>query len=238
MEERLQKFMAECGVASRRKCEEIILQGKVQVNGEIINTLGTKINPEKDKVTYDGRILKKEEKKVYYILNKPEGVVTTSKDERGRKTVLDIVKSKERIFSIGRLDYDSSGLLLLTNDGDLYNRIIHPRENINKKYIAEVAGEFDFEDVEKFENGIDIGDYITAEAKARILSYNPRYKTTKIEVIIHEGKNRQIRRMCEELGHEVLTLKRTAVGKLRLGTLKKGEYRELNEEEKNYLLHL
>ena len=135
MEERLQKFMASCGIASRRKCEELILSGKVKVNGVIVKELGVKVNGNIDKIEYDGKVIKPEEKKVYIILNKPEGYITSVKDEKNRKTVLDIVKVKERIYPIGRLDYDSSGLLLLTNDGDIYNKIIHPRVEITKKYI-------------------------------------------------------------------------------------------------------
>ena len=141
MEERLQKYMARCGVASRRKCEEIILAGKVKVNGMIINELGTKVTLD-DIVEYEGKRIRPEENKVYIMLNKPEGVITSAKDEKGRKTILDIVKVEERVYPIGRLDYDSSGLLLLTNDGDVYNNIIHPRVEIDKKYIAECKGIF------------------------------------------------------------------------------------------------
>ena len=135
MEERLQKYMARCGIASRRKCEEIILDGKIKVNGTVITEVGTKIDPEKDIVEYNNNIIKVEEKKVYIMLNKPEGYITSVKDEKGRKTVLDIVNVEERIYPIGRLDYDSSGLLLLTNDGSIYNNIIHPRVSIKKNYI-------------------------------------------------------------------------------------------------------
>ena len=148
MEERLQKYMARCGVASRRKCEEIILAGKVKVNGMIINELGTKVTLD-DIVEYEGKRIRPEENKVYIMLNKPEGVITSAKDEKGRKTILDIVKVEERVYPIGRLDYDSSGLLLLTNDGDVYNNIIHPRVEIDKKYIAECKGIFSKQDIEK-----------------------------------------------------------------------------------------
>ena len=157
MEERLQKYMAQCGVASRRKCEEIILEGKVKVNGVVVKELGTKIDPEKDTVEFNDKIIKIEEKKVYIMLNKPEGYITSAKDEKGRKTVLDIVNVDERIYPIGRLDYDSSGLLLLTNDGSIYNNIIHPRVAIKKKYIAECRGKFTESDLKKFKSGIDIG---------------------------------------------------------------------------------
>ncbi|WP_160691473.1 pseudouridine synthase [Clostridium sp. C2-6-12] len=233
MEERLQKYMASCGVASRRKCEEIILAGKVKVNGVLVNEVGIKIDPSKDKVEYEGKIISKEEKKVYIMLNKPEGYISSVKDEKDRKTILDIVKVEERIYPIGRLDYDSSGLLLLTNDGEIYNKIIHPRVEIIKKYIAVVKGEITEKDIKKFEIGIDIGGYITAPAELKVISYDKKVST--IEIGIHEGKNRQIRKMCAVLNHEVLSLKRIAIGEIKLGYLKRGEYRELNDEEINYI---
>ncbi|MBS4804145.1 MAG: rRNA pseudouridine synthase [Clostridium sp.] len=237
MEERLQKYMARCGVASRRKCEEIILSGEVRINDNIVSELGVKINPEKDTVTYKGNIIKPEEKKLYIMLNKPEGYITSVKDEKGRKTILDLVKVEERIYPIGRLDYDSSGLILLTNDGDIYNKIIHPRVNIGKKYIATCRGEFSKEEIKRFENGIDIGGYITAEAKMTLLDIEKKNNLVNsvVEIIIHEGKNRQIRRMCEALGHEVLSLKRVEVGSIKLGYLKKGQWRNLTDEELKYI---
>ena len=238
MEERLQKFMASCGIASRRKCEELILLGKVKVNGNIIEELGFKVNPFEDIVEYDGRVITKEERKVYIMLNKPEDVITSVKDEKDRKTVIDIVKVNERIFPIGRLDYDSSGLILLTNDGELYNKIIHPRVELDKKYVAVVKGEVSLDDKEKFESGIDIGGYITAPAKLKMLEYSHRKDLSTIEVCLHEGKNRQIRKMCSAINHEVMSLKRVSIGNIRLGQLKKGEYRYLNDEEMKYLMSL
>lgn len=239
MEERLQKYMARCGVASRRKCEEIILAGKVKVNGMIINELGTKVTLD-DIVEYEGKRILPEENKVYIMLNKPEGVITSAKDEKGRKTILDIVKVEERVYPIGRLDYDSSGLLLLTNDGDVYNNIIHPRVEIDKKYIAECKGIFSKQDIEKFEKGLDIGGYVTAPAKIRIISEDlvkNSYIST-VEITIHEGKNRQIRRMCSSLNHEVISLKRVSIGDLKLGYLQQGKYRELTKEEIQYIKEL
>lgn len=233
MEERLQKYMSNCGVASRRKCEEIILAGKVKVNGVLVNEVGVKVNPLKDIVEYEGKIISKEENKVYIMLNKPEGYISSVKDEKGRDTILDIVKVKERIYPIGRLDYDSSGLLLLTNDGEIYNKIIHPRVEIIKKYIAVVKGEITEKDIKKFEIGIDIGGYITAPAELKIISFDKDVST--IEIGIHEGKNRQIRKMCAALNHEVLSLKRIAIGDIKLGYLKRGEYRNLNNDEINYI---
>ena len=233
MEERLQKFMASCGIASRRKCEELILSGKVKVNGVVVTELGVKVNGNKDKIEYNEKIIKPEEKKVYILLNKPEGYITSVKDEKNRKTVLDIVKVEERIYPIGRLDYDSSGLLLLTNDGDIYNKIIHPRVEITKKYIAVVQGVFKKQELEKFKKGVDIGGYITAKAEIKVLKYEDD-KTT-VEIGIHEGKNRQIRKMCAALNHNVLALKRISIGKIKLGNLKRGEYRDLTREELNYI---
>lgn len=239
MEERLQKYMARCGVASRRKCEEIILNSKVKVNNNIVNELGVKIDPSKDKVFYNGKRILPEENKLYIMLNKPEGYITSVKDEKGRKTILDLVKVDERIYPIGRLDYDSSGLILLTNDGDIYNKIIHPRVEVEKKYIALCKGIFSDEEVKKFENGIDIGGYITANAKMRIIDKEKDKKTNAVnslvEIIIHEGKNRQIRKMCSALGHEVITLKRISIGDIKLGYLKRGEWRNLTKEELNYI---
>ena len=243
MEERLQEYMARCGVASRRKCEEIILNGEIKVNGILVTEVGTKINPSTDKVFYKDKEIKVEEKKVYIMLNKPEGYITSVKDERGRKTVLDIVKVEERIFPIGRLDYDSSGLLLLTNDGSVYNNIIHPRVILKKKYIATCRGKFTESDIKKFKSGINIGDYITAEADIDIISEEKRYSKIKkkeeiistVEISIHEGKNRQIRRMCASLNHEVLTLKRVSIGELKIGYLKKGEFRNLTDDEIKYI---
>ena len=233
MEERLQKYMSSCGVASRRKCEEIILAGKVKVNGVLVNEVGVKVNPLKDIVEYDGKIIRKEENKVYIMLNKPEGYISSVKDEKGRATILDIVKVKERIYPIGRLDYDSSGLLLLTNDGEIYNKIIHPRVEIMKRYIAVVKGEITEKDIKKFEIGIDIGGYITAPAELKVISFDKDVST--IEIGIHEGKNRQIRKMCAALNHEVLSLKRIAIGEIKLGYLKRGEYRNLNNDEIAYI---
>lgn len=236
MEERLQKFMASCGVASRRKCEEIILSGKVKVNGVLINEVGTKIDPINDIVEYNGVVITKEENKVYIMLNKPEGYISSVKDEKGRLTILDIVKVKERVYPIGRLDYDSSGLLLLTNDGEIYNKIIHPRVELIKKYIAVVKGEITEKDIKKFEIGIDIGGYITAPAQIQILSKD--VDVTTVEIGIHEGKNRQIRKMCAALNHEVLSLKRISIGEIKLGYLKRGEYRSLTDIELNYIKNL
>ncbi|WP_271813046.1 pseudouridine synthase [Clostridium beijerinckii] len=233
MEERLQKYLANCGVASRRKCEELIISGKIKVNGVIVNEVGIKIDPLKDMIEYNGKEIKKKEDKVYIMLNKPEGYISSVKDEKGRATILDIVKVNERIYPIGRLDYDSSGLLLLTNDGEIYNKIIHPRVEIIKRYVAVVKGEVTDKDKMKFEIGIDIGGYITAPAELKVISYDKGVST--IEIGIHEGKNRQIRKMCAAIHHDVLSLKRISIGEIKLGYLKRGEYRKLNKEELDYI---
>ena len=235
MEERLQKYMASCGVASRRKCEEIILSGRVKVNGIIIKELGSKVDLEKDIVEVDGSEIKKEERKVYYMLNKPEGYITSLSDEKGRKTILDLVNVNERVFPIGRLDYDSSGLLLMTNDGDIYNKIIHPRVKIQKKYIAVVKGRFTENEMNSFRNGVDIGGYVTANSEIKEISFSSDSNTSVVEISIHEGKNRQIRKMCSAFNHDVLSLKRISVGDIKLGYLKKGEYRELTKTELDYI---
>lgn len=236
MEERLQKYMARCGVASRRKCEEIILLGKVKVNNKVVNELGYKIDADNDKVTVDNKLIKPEEKKVYIALNKPEGYVSTVKDEKGRKTIIDLIKIKERVYPIGRLDYDTSGLILLTNDGDIYNKIIHPREEKNKIYIAIIKGIPSKEEIERFENGINIDGYITAKASFKVLKSNS--DCSEVKIMIHEGKNRQIRKMCEAIKHPVLKLKRVQIGDIKLGDLPKGEWRFLNDNELNYLWKL
>ncbi|WP_352417866.1 pseudouridine synthase [Proteiniborus sp.] len=231
---RLQKFMAQCGIASRRKSEEIIANKRVKVNGTIVTELGYKIDPLHDVVIVDGKRIKHREKNIYIIMNKPKGYVTTVSDEYSRKTVLDLVKDvKERVYPIGRLDYDTSGLLLLTNDGELAYKLIHPKFEVVKTYIATVKGKPTEEELEKFRNGLEIDRYITSDAEIEILSNTNDKSVVKIQ--IHEGKNRQIRKMCDKIGHPVTSLKRIAIGELELGTLKKGCWRFLRENEIEYL---
>lgn len=229
--ERLQKYMASCGIASRRKCEEIITSGRVKVNDIVVKELGIKVSP-LDKVYVDGKLIAQEERKVYIALNKPTGYVSTVKDERGRKTIIDLIDIDERIYPIGRLDYDTSGLILLTNDGDIYNRIIHPREEKEKVYIAVVKGVPSKVELDNFRNGVDIGGYITAPSKIKVI--RAFKECTEIEIAIHEGKNRQIRKMCSKIGHEVISLKRVRIGTIKLGSLKEGTWRFLTEEEIEY----
>lgn len=224
---RLQKYMAKCGVASRRKSEEIILEGRVQVNDKIITELGTKIELDKDIVKVDGRIIKKEENKVYIMLNKPIGYVTTVEDEFNEKIVMDLVENiEERIFPVGRLDKDSEGLLLLTNDGKLTYQLTHPRYEVKKTYIVDVEGIPNEEDLNIIRNGIMMDGSITSKAEIYFFENKNRLK-----VKIHEGRNRQVRRMFAHINHPVINLKRISLGSICLGDLKVGSWRELTVKE-------
>lgn len=238
MEERLQKFLAEAGVASRRKAEELITAGKIKVNGKVVTALGTKIDPQKDVVLYlDKEISNKEVEMVYIMLHKPEGYVTTAKEQFGRPGVMDLVSRIEtRIFPVGRLDYDTSGLLLLTNDGDLTYKLTHPKHDVDKTYIAKLYGTPDDMALQKFRRGVEIDGRKTKPAKMQILEKAERQST--VEIIIHEGRNRQVRKMCEAIKHPVAQLKRVGTGELMLGDLAKGKYRFLTEKEIKYLKSL
>lgn len=233
---RLQKFLADASVSSRRKAEEYILQGRVKVNNEVIDTLGYKIDEKKDKVYFDDKLVEIKQEFIYIMLHKPEGCVTTAKDQFDRKTVLDYIDIQERIYPVGRLDYDTSGLLILTNDGDLTYRLTHPKHNIEKIYIAKVTGEIKKEELEKFEKGLYIDGYKTSPAKIFVVKKEGKY--TSLKIVIHEGRNRQVRKMCDAIGLKVCHLKRIATGKLYLGELKKGEYRLLTDKEIKYLKNL
>lgn len=226
MEERLQKVLAKAGVASRRHAEELILSGKVKVNGKFVTELGTKVNPLKDKIYVNGKPLPAAEKKVYYILNKPRGYVTTASDERGRKTIMDILKGVEqRVYPVGRLDYDSEGLLLLTNDGELTQALTHPSHKVKKTYQVTVKGIPEMEQLKAMAKGLELEDGLTAPADVRLVSIGE--DRTSLEISIHEGRNRQVRRMCEHIGHEVLRLRRIRIGSIGLDKLKSGEFRPL-----------
>ena len=232
MEERLQKYLAQCGVASRRKCEELILQGRVQVNGVTVTELGTKINPEKDKIKFDGKDIKQAKKLVYILLNKPIGYVTTVKDQFKRDTVMDLLKDiKTRIVPVGRLDMYTSGALILSNDGEFVNKVTHPSHEVEKTYNVTVRGKITKEDMQKLENGVDIGDYVTKPAKAKILKVDENKNISRFQIIIHEGKNRQIRRMCKAINKPVLALHRAAIGKISVKNLEIGQYRLLTNKE-------
>ena len=206
MEERLQKYLAQCGVASRRKCEELILQGRVQINGVTVTELGTKINPEKDKIKFDGKDVKQSQKLVYILLNKPIGYVTTADDQFGRDTVLDLVKVKERIVPVGRLDMYTSGALILTNDGDFVYQVTHPKHEIEKTYTVTIKGIVQNNEVEQLRSGVKIDDYITKPARVKILKTDTEKDISRLEITIHEGKNRQVRKMCEAIGRKVFAL--------------------------------
>ncbi len=237
MEIRLQKYLADCGVASRRKSEEIILMGRVEVDGEVVDTLGTKIDPDKNKVTVNGKVVKANQKYRYILLHKPEGFITTAKDQFDRPSVIDIIEDcEERIYPVGRLDYDTSGLLLLTNDGDLTFKLTHPKHDVEKTYIARVAGVPDSDAIDSLRSGVYIDGYKTARARVDIVKTDEL--TASVKISIKEGKNRQVRKMFSAVGHEVIALKRVATGNLFLGELKRGEYRDLTEEEVRYLKNL
>lgn len=236
--QRLSKYLAHAGVASRRKCEEVILEGRVKVNGKIVDIIGTKVDENNDVILVDNKPIAKNIKLVYIMFNKPEGCITTVSDQFGRKSVMSFFKNMDtRIYPVGRLDYNSSGLIILTNDGDTAYRLTHPKHNIEKVYIAKVKGEVLKEEIKRFENGlfIDNGPK-TAPAKIRILKNGDNF--TVCEIKIKEGRNRQVRKMCSAIGHSVISLKRTAVGRLYLKDLKKGDFRFLTDDEIKYLKNI
>ncbi len=231
--ERLQKYIAACGVTSRRKAEELILNGHVKVNDITVNELGIKIDPNKDIVAVDNNIISLKSDFIYIKLNKPTNYITTVKDQFNRKTVLDLINIKERIYPIGRLDYNTSGLLLLTNDGDLANKLMHPKYHIYKTYIATVKGQLKEEALLKLRNGVNIENYKTSPAKVDLIEYVNNKSIVKIS--IYEGKNRQVRKMMDAVGHPVLSLKRISFGEINLGNLKIGEWSYLSNNEIDFL---
>ncbi|MEI3357093.1 MAG: pseudouridine synthase [Clostridia bacterium] len=232
MEEiRLQKYIAKSGVASRRKAEELILEGKIQVNGKTITELGIKVNPEKDIVTYNGKKLKTEEEFVYILLNKPIGYVTTVKDQFGRDSVLDLVKIKEHLVPVGRLDMYTSGALILTNDGDFVYKVTHPKHEIEKTYTVTIKGIVKNEEVEMLRKGVKIEDYTTKPAKVKILKTDEEKNVSRLEITIHEGKNRQVRKMCESVGHKVLALHRSKIAGIGVKDIPLGKWRFMKEKE-------
>lgn len=238
-EVRLQKFLASSGVASRRKCEELILEGKVSVNGKVVTELGTKINPEKDEVYFDGKKIENvNDEHVYILLNKPIGYVTTSKDQFDRDCVLDLVKGvKKRVVAVGRLDMYTSGALILTDDGDFVYKVTHPKHEITKTYTATVKGIVNDEDIKQLSEGVVIDeDYKTRPAEARIRKIDKEKNISRIEITIHEGKNRQVRKMCEAIGKKVIALHRNKIGKIEVKDLKLGTWRYLKPSEVKELL--
>ena len=235
---RLQKFMADCGVASRRKCEEYILKGLVRVNGEIVNKLGIKVVPDKDIVEYNGKKIQNVyNKKVYILLNKPIGYVTTVKEQFGRPTVMELVKKvKERVVPVGRLDMYTSGAIILTNDGDFVYKVTHPKYEIEKTYIVTLRGKVLPEEIEKLKNGVKIDDYVSGKAKVKVIKYDVDKNESRLEIIIHEGKNREVRKMCEAIGKKVLALHRTKIGNIEVKPLELGKYRFLTAKEVESLI--
>ncbi len=232
MEERLQKYLANRGVASRRKCEEFITSGLVKVNGKVTTELGTKINPESDIIEYNGKVIKNDiEKKIYILLNKPIGYVTTAKDQFDRPTVLSLVNVKEKVLPVGRLDMYTSGALLLSNDGDFIYKVTHPKFEIEKTYTVTVKGKVSEEDVKKLENGVKIEDYISGKAKVKILRIDEEKNISRLQITIHEGKNREVRKMCEAIGKKVLALHRRRIGNLDVKNIEIGKWRYLNSNE-------
>ena len=208
---RLQKYLAEAGIASRRKSEELIIQGKVSINGKVVTELGTQVIPNVDIVKYEGKEVIIDNDFIYILLNKPIGYVTTAKDQFGRDSVLDLVKTNKRLVPVGRLDMYTSGALILTNDGNFVYKVTHPKHEIEKTYTVTIKGIVTNEEVNKLRNGVEIEDYRTKPAKVKILKTDDEKNQSRLEITIHEGKNRQVRKMCEAIGHKVLALHRSKI---------------------------
>lgn len=237
MEVRLQKYLADAGVASRRKAEELIREGKISVNGNVVTELGTRVDAKIDSVFYNGKKIVSNTRMVYLMLHKPEGFVTTAKDQFDRPTVMDLLKGiNERVVPVGRLDYNTSGLLILTNDGDLTFKLTHPKHLVEKVYMAKLFGRPDQNAINRFKWGVNLEGKITSPARLEIIEELGKY--TMCKITITEGKNRQVRRMCESIKHPVATLMRVATGELELGDLPRGKFRHLTEKEIKYLKEL
>lgn len=234
--ERLQKVIANSGITSRRKAEELILNGKVKVNGRTIITLGTQVDSS-DKVEVDGVLINKEDK-VYYLLNKPREVVATVSDDKGRKTVVELINDDKRIYPVGRLDYDTTGAIILTNDGDFANLMMHPKNEIDKCYIAKIEGELTPKELMMLKTGVVIDKIKTKRARVKTKKIDKKSNTSIVEITIHEGKNHQVKKMFEAVNHTVLKLKREKIAFLTLDGLKSGEYRKLNHKEVTTLYSL
>lgn len=235
---RINKYLALCGQGSRRKSENLILEGRVKLNGREVNTLSVDINPEKDMVAVDGKKISPIGDFVYLMLNKPKGYITTTSDEFNRPTVMELIKLPDdrRVYPVGRLDYETEGLLLFTDDGDLANILTHPSHNITKTYIARIKGATSEKELDVLRTGVVIDDNYKTSCQVKILSFDEN--SSRLELIITEGKNRQIRKMLESIGKEVEFLKRTHIGEIHLGGLTRGKFRMLNNKEINYLLCL
>ena len=229
--ERLQKVMSNCGVASRRASEQMILDGRVRVNGVVVRELGTKVDPDKDIVLVDGQRLEMQPKH-YYLFNKPKGVITTSSDDQGRTTVMDYFKKeKDRIYAVGRLDQNTEGLLIMTNDGELANILMHPSKMVDKTYEVKVKGRVADSVLQHLADGVELKDGMTAPADVYYIGFDGRSGITTIEITIHEGRNRQVRRMMEYFGFQVHNLRRVQYAFLTLSGVKRGAYRSLTAEE-------
>ena len=237
-EERLQKYLANSGIASRRKAEEYILAGKVKVNGNIVTELGTKVNPKKDIIEFEGKRVNNNIKKVYVLLNKPIDYVTTVKDQFSRNTVVDLVKNAgNNLLPVGRLDMYTSGALILTNDGDFIFHVTHPKHEVEKTYTVTLRGKVTNEDVENLRQGVIIDDdYKTKPAKVRIMKIDEEKNLSRLEIVIHEGKNRQVRKMCEAIGKKVIALHRSKIGDIGVKDLKIGQWRYLTAKEIDILM--
>lgn len=235
---RLQKFLANSGICSRRKAEDLILSGRVEVNGTIVKELGTKVDSDKDSVYVDGKKVKYVSEYEYVLLNKPVGYVTTVSDQFDRPIVLDLIKGcKNNLLPVGRLDMYTSGALILTNDGDFIYKVTHPKNEIEKTYNATVRGKVSDEDVEQLREGVKIEDYVSGKAKVRILKIDEEKNISRLEITIHEGKNREVRKMCEAVGKKVIALHRAKIGKIDVKKLKIGEWRYLTPEEVKALMN-
>ena len=230
--ERLQKIISKAGAASRREAERLILAGRVTLNGRVVTELGTQADGEQDVIAIDGASISASKQKLYFLLNKPKRCISAVKDDRGRRTVIDLLPEvEEYIYPVGRLDYDTEGLLLLTNDGDLMNGLLHPRYEIEKTYIAKAQGMVTGEDIKKLCRGIMLEDGMTAPARAKLLERADNGSWCRVQLAIHEGRNRQVRRMLQALGHRVQELKRVAFAGLTLEGVPRGGYRSLTGEE-------
>ncbi len=233
---RINKYIADAGVCSRRKADELIANGNVKINGITVKEMGVDVG-RGDVVEVNGRVIETASKKVYVVVNKPVGMITSMDDEKDRATVAEIVADiPERLFPVGRLDYNTTGLLIMTNDGELTYRLTHPKHEVYKTYVAKVDGVISDARVAKLRRGVDIGGFVTSPAKVRVLRQMPRYAV--VEISIREGKNRQVRRMFATVGNRVRELKRTQIGEIKLGRLKEGHYRKLTKAEIDYLREL
>ena len=227
--ERLQKVIAEAGIASRRKAEALIETGCVKVNGKVVTELGTKVNP-KDEIMVNDKLIVKEEKE-YYLLNKPRGVITSTSDDKGRTTVVDLIDTEARIYPVGRLDYDTTGALLLTNDGEFANILTHPKNNIDKVYLAKLNGIIKGEQINKLKDGVMLDNVLVKPSRVKLKKVDLSKNTSMVEIIIHEGKNHEVKRLFESVGFLVDKLTRERIGIFNLEGLKSGEYRKLTTKE-------